>query len=64
MTGVTCYMIGVDDSDGTTVGEFITQLGIATDATWNAALEGKLIYAADPLVEGATLLAFTPLPGG
>jgi hypothetical protein len=31
---------------------------------WNAALDGKLICAADPLVEGGTLLVFAPLPSG
>jgi molybdopterin converting factor small subunit len=50
--------------DGATVGEIITQLGISADVTWNAAVDGKLVYAADPLPRGATLLVFPPLAGG
>ncbi len=56
--------IEVEVEDGATVGELITQLGISADTTWNAALEGKLIYAPDPLIEGADVLVFSPLPGG
>ena len=54
----------VEVEDGSTVGELIARLGIPEDVTWNAAFNGKLIYAADPLVEGGALLVFAPLPGG
>ncbi len=47
-----------------TVGELMTQLGVPEEAAWNAALDGKLIYAADSLVEGAALMVFPPLAGG
>ena len=56
--------IEVEVEAGATVGELMTQLGVPEDAAWNAALDGKLIYVADPLVEGAALMVFPPLAGG
>jgi molybdopterin converting factor small subunit len=56
--------IEVEVEDGTTVGELMTHLGVSKDATWNAALDGRLVYAADSLAEGAALVVFPPLSGG
>lgn len=54
----------VDVEDGTTVRALIAQLGVPKEATWNASLEGHLIYATDRLAEGAALIVFPPLGGG
>jgi molybdopterin converting factor small subunit len=56
--------IEVEVEAGTTVGELMTRLGVSADITWNAALDGRLVYAADPLAEGAALVVFPPLAGG
>jgi molybdopterin converting factor small subunit len=56
--------IEVEVEEGATVGELMAQLGVSEDAVWNAALEGKLVYPADPLTEGSALLVFPPLAGG
>ena len=56
--------VEVEVETGATIGDLMTQLGIPDDATWNASVDGKLIYAADPLVEGAAILVFPPIAGG
>jgi molybdopterin converting factor small subunit len=56
--------IEVEVEAGTTVGGLMTQLGVSNDATWNASLDGKLVYPGDFLTEGAALLVFPPLAGG
>lgn len=56
--------IQVEVETGATVGELMTQLGISEDMPWNAAIDGKLIYSADPLADGMTLLVFPPIAGG
>jgi molybdopterin converting factor small subunit len=56
--------VEVDIKDGATVGELISQLGVPDEATWNAALDGKLVYNDDLLSDGAVLLLFPPLAGG
>jgi hypothetical protein len=45
-----------------TVGELITQLGVSAHTTWNAAMDGKLVYNNDLLSEGAVLMLF-PVDG-
>jgi molybdopterin converting factor small subunit len=54
----------VEIEAGATVGDLMAQLGVLDDEVWNASVDGKLIYADDPLVEGATVLVFPPLAGG
>ena len=56
--------VEIDIKDGATVGELISQLGVPDEATWNAALDGKLVYTNDLLSDGAVLLLFPPLAGG
>jgi molybdopterin converting factor small subunit len=56
--------IEIDIKAGATVGELITQLGVSKHTTWNAAMEGKLVYNNDLLSEGAVLMLFPPLAGG
>jgi molybdopterin converting factor small subunit len=60
--GRTC--VEIDIKAGATVGELITQLGVATHTIWNAAIDGKLVYNNDLLSEGAVLMLFPPLAGG
>jgi molybdopterin converting factor small subunit len=50
--------------EGATVGELITQLGVPEETTWNAAMDGKLVYNNDLLSEGSVLMLFPPLAGG
>jgi molybdopterin converting factor small subunit len=56
--------VDVELQEGATVGALITQLGVPEGTTWNAAMDGKLVYTNDPLVEGAFLMLFPPLAGG
>jgi molybdopterin converting factor small subunit len=56
--------IEMEIEEGTTVGELMAQLGVSEDATWNAALDGRLVYSTDPLAEGSALVVFPPLAGG
>jgi molybdopterin converting factor small subunit len=60
--GGTC--VEIDIKEGATVGELITQLGVSAHTTWNAAMDGKLVYNNDLLFEGAVLMLFPPLAGG
>ncbi len=56
--------VEVELREGATVGELITQLGIPEETTWNAAMDGKLVYNNDLLSEGSDLMLFPPLAGG
>lgn len=56
--------VEIEIKDGATVGELISQLGVPEESTWNAALDGKLVYNNDLLSDGAVLLLFPPLAGG
>jgi molybdopterin converting factor small subunit len=60
--GDTCVEIEI--TEGATVGELITQLGVPERTTWNAAMGGKLVYNNDLLSEGAVVMLFPPLAGG
>lgn len=63
-TGSEGKPVQVEIEAGATVGDLMTQLGISDKATWNASVDGKLIYPDDPLVAGTTILVFPPLAGG
>jgi sulfur carrier protein ThiS len=54
----------VEVADGTTVAVFLAQLGITEGESWNAALNGRLVYPEDPLIDGAVLLIFRTIAGG
>ena len=56
--------VEMDLKEGATVGELMAQLGIPAGVTWNAAIDGKLVYTNDLLCEGAFLMLFPPLAGG
>lgn len=56
--------VEIEVKEGATVGELITQLGVSAHTTWNAAMDGKLVYNNDRLSEGAVLMLFPPLAGG
>ena len=60
--GGTCVEIEI--KEGATVGELIIQLGVSEDTTWNAAMDGNLVYNNDLLSEGSVLMLFPPLAGG
>ena len=56
--------VDVEVDEGITVGEVLMQLGVTREQTWNAALNGTLIYASDVVAEGGTLIVFPPIAGG
>jgi molybdopterin converting factor small subunit len=56
--------VEIEIKAGATVGELITQLGVPEGTTWNAAMDGKLVYNNDLLSEGTVLMLFPPLAGG
>ena len=56
--------VEIEVREGATVGELIAQLGVSAHTTWNAAMDGKLVYTNDRLSEGAVLMLFPPLAGG
>jgi molybdopterin converting factor small subunit len=56
--------VEIELREGATVGELIAQLGVPAETTWNAAMNGKLVYDNDLLSDGAVLMLFPPLAGG
>ena len=49
---------------GSTVHEAMQALGVTEEASWNAAIEGELVYADTTLDDGAHILVFAPIQGG
>jgi molybdopterin converting factor small subunit len=56
--------VEIEIEAGATVGQLITRLGVPAGATWNAAMDGKLVYDNDRLPAGAVVMLFPPLAGG
>ncbi len=51
-------------ASGVTVGDVLVAVGVDLHEPWNAALDGRLAGAADPVPEGSLLIVFSPVEGG
>lgn len=49
---------------GATVRDVLAGVGVDLHEPWNAALDGRLATAADPVREGSLLIVFSPIDGG
>lgn len=54
----------VDLPPGATVRDALAAVGVDLAAPWNAALDGRLAGASDPVRDGSELVVFEPIAGG
>ena len=54
----------VELPDGATVSDALGAIGVPSTASWNASIEGSLVYAEQMLKDGDHLLVFAPIAGG
>jgi sulfur carrier protein ThiS len=55
---------GIELVEGTTVAEALGLIGIPPTASWNASIDGRLVYSEQVLRDGDHLLVFAPIAGG
>ena len=55
----------VEAKEGVTVGVLLADLGVPEGTAWNAALNGRLAYADEPVTDNDSVLTvFPPIAGG
>ncbi|MBI4219958.1 MAG: MoaD/ThiS family protein [Chloroflexi bacterium] len=54
----------IELGEGATVSEALGFIGIPSTASWNASIDGTLVYADQVLKDGDHLLVFAPIAGG
>ncbi|PZC49705.1 MAG: ThiS family protein [Chloroflexi bacterium] len=54
----------IDLAAGSTVQDAMRALGAKDGGTWNASIDGQLVYAETPLEDGAQMLIFAAIQGG
>ena len=56
--------VALELPEGSTVRDALSAAGVPADASWNASIGGRLVYAETALEDSDRVLIFAPIGGG